>query len=705
MTERSETTQEPAQIGSPANERTVRTVAVEAGDALVGQIIALADEDSSTLGFLPHSAFEAAARRGTLLAAVHGTDLVGYALFALPRQHVRLVHLCVAKRHRGRGIARLLVEEVSARHRDRLGIILRCRRDYPAHHMWPSLGFRPRHETRGRGRKETVLVVWWREHGHPDLFSIAESYAVLRVALDFNVFLDLHTPQPRSGSVDSLALTQDWLRDQVELVVTSEIYAEIDEAADQGERARLRGAAAGYTELRADARRVQDVADKLIARVRATHQIDLSKDSNDLHDVRHVAEASVAGMPVLATRDDRLVKLLSDAAIEIGGVLVLHPADVVVRLDELTRAQVYRPAYLLDTQYTVAAVASGDTSELEHVFLDRPRGERRSDFVARLRRLATSPQQWERNVVRDPAGQAAAIYAGGQDEVELTVPIIRISSSKLGATIARQLLLLLRQRCRALGLSRLRLTDPFTSEAVVTAALDDGFYQHGQDLLALVIDACAPAAAINDRLSQIGTVLAMKIPTIAPRPPASTAAALERTLWPVKIIDAELPTFLIPIRPVWSSQLFGVPASLLPRPALLGMSPEHVYYRSPTPKVETAPARVLWYASGKLGSRDRVGAVVACSRLEDITLDEPKTLYTRFRHLGVWEREQIQTAAGRRGVALALRFFDTELLPYPVPLRRLRQLAARHDLKLALRSPQRLPPELFATIYQEGQTR
>jgi len=85
MTEGSGAAQEPAQDNSPVGESSVRTVAVEAGDALVGRIIALADEYSSTLGFLPHSAFEAAARSGTLLAAVQGTDLVGYALFALPR--------------------------------------------------------------------------------------------------------------------------------------------------------------------------------------------------------------------------------------------------------------------------------------------------------------------------------------------------------------------------------------------------------------------------------------------------------------------------------------------------------------------------------------------------------------------------------------------------------------------------------------------
>lgn len=702
MTRPSEAGQKPARQNSGAVGLAAWTVVVQAGDALIGKIITLADSASRTLGFLPRAAFEDHARDGTLLAAVEDSRLLGYALFDLPRQHVRLVHLCVAEQDRGRGVARMLVDDISARYHDRLGIKLRCRRDFPAHRMWPSLDFQPRNEIPGRGKQGTVLVVWWRDHGHPDLFSATATDAVLQVALDLNVFVDLTSPQSRSGSSDSIALDQDWLQGQIDLLVTSEIYAEIDEISDPTERARQRREADGYQQPRVDARQVRDIAIQLIDRVRATHQVDLSKDRSDLHDVRHVAEAIVAGLPVFATRDDRLIKLLSDAALELGGVRILHPADVIVRLDELTRAQIYRPAYLLETQYTVNAVGSSDAAELERVFLDRPRGERRADFVARLRQLS-APRRWERALIHDPAGQAVVLYAWGEHDGELVVPMIRVSPTPLGATIARQLLLLLRQQCRALGVNRLRLSDPFTSELVVAAALDDGFRQHHRDLLAFVIDACKPATAISQQLSQIEDALNMEVSTIAPQPGAPIGAALERTLWPAKIIDAQLPTFLVPIRPAWSSQLFGVPTSLLPKPVLLGMSREHVYYRSPTPRVETAPARMLWYVSGKPGSPDRVGAVVACSRLEEVILDDPDTLYARFRHLGVWHREQIQKAARRRSLALALRFFDTEVFPYPVPLRRLRQLADRHDLKLTLRSPQRLPSELFATIYQKGQ--
>ncbi|MFD7662352.1 GNAT family N-acetyltransferase [Streptomyces sp. NPDC059788] len=80
---------------------------------------------------------------GGLLVAVEHGEVIGYALFGLPKRspHVRLAHLCVAGEHCGNGVTRLLVEEIRRRHRDRLGIKAKCRRDYGISDMWTSLGF------------------------------------------------------------------------------------------------------------------------------------------------------------------------------------------------------------------------------------------------------------------------------------------------------------------------------------------------------------------------------------------------------------------------------------------------------------------------------------------------------------------------------------------------------------------------------------
>lgn len=71
---------------------------------VLAQAIALGNENKRTLGFLPHKAYEQACDSGTLLAIVEHGRVMTYALYSLPRQVVRLTHLCVNGESRGRGL-------------------------------------------------------------------------------------------------------------------------------------------------------------------------------------------------------------------------------------------------------------------------------------------------------------------------------------------------------------------------------------------------------------------------------------------------------------------------------------------------------------------------------------------------------------------------------------------------------------------------
>jgi len=53
----------------------------------------------------------------------------------------------------------------------------------------------------------------------------------------------------------------------------------------------------------------------------------------------------------------------------------------------------------------------------------------------------------------------------------------------------------------------------------------------------------------------------------------------------------------------------------------------------------------------------------------------------------------------------ALRFTNTELLPTPISLRRVRQIATTLRQPLVLRAPSLLSPDLFAALYREGRQR
>jgi GNAT superfamily N-acetyltransferase len=666
---------------------------------VLNQVVALGDRASKTVGFLPASVFEQAAHDGKLLVALEGEQVIGYAYFSLPRQEVRLVHLCVDPPMQRHGVARRLVQELSNRYQDREGIVLKCREDYPVNNMWPKLGFYQIRKVRGRGLIPSTLVVWFRDHGLPNLFSARETDAPLRVALDLNVFLDLQSAQPRPGARESKALIADWLAGQVELEIVPELIREINSLPGGSEREQQLVAASRYQLLPVSASTAEKLAHRLIDHVHEHAGVDLALDPSDRSDVQHIAEAATAGLRYFVTRDEGLINRISDAAVKVCGIRILRPADVIVHLDELTRAQLYRPAELLHTEYALAAVGSGREQEML-AFLDEAGGERKSTFLHRMREIAATTPRWERRVIRDPGGAAVAVYAMGREESTLVVPVLRVKPGhRLSDTIARQVLFLLRQECRAQGLRLVRLTDPHLPQMVRLAAVDDGFFDHDTDLVAFVIDVCAPTATVDAVLAEVAATMPMPLPPLPPQPSAVLAAALERRLWPAKLVDSGLSSFLMPIYPSWSSELFAIPRSLFPRPDLLGISREHVYYRSPRSCGETAPARLLWYVTNH--HRDGMKAVVACSRLEEIVVDDPHTLHRRFRHLGVWQQQQVEGRA-RNGRARALRFVDTEVFPRPVALDRLREPAGWSKRQPALQGPRRITSELFAAVYQEG---
>jgi hypothetical protein len=687
------------EMGASASALEIQVVHMRAEDTgLLGEVIALADQSRRTLGFMPQAAFGHAAAAGTLVAAIRDGHVAGYALYALPRQVVRLTQLCVATDMRGQGLARLLVDVVSERHSDRFGITLKCRKDYKENEVWSRLGFDSQGTVRGRSVRGYPLEVWWKDHGHPNLFSISESLGILRVALDLNVFVDLEIKPSRSGSAESRALADDWLVDQIELVVTPELLREIARLPDEAEKQRQQLAVRRYRTLSVDSKAADTVTARIIEHVRRMQNIDLSLDHGDASDVRHVAEAGLAGVTVLATRDTNLLRW-SAAATDLYGVRVMRPADVVLHVDELARAQAYQPVQLQDTEYRLAPVRSGSEDEIL-LFLNGTEGEQKAKFLSWIRPLLAGGRRWTRMILRSPDGSPIAFYATGAYDNQLEIPILRIIPQRIENTIARQLLYIFREEAIRQGRPVIRITDPCLANNIATAIRENGFIRHNGSWVGLVIRGCAEASIIDTLATGAAQSVDLRMPALRPHMSAAVAADLERALWPAKITDSELPTFLVPIKPAFASDLFGIPQTMFPRSGMLGISREHVYYRSPKPRVERAPARLVWYVTR---SGRGPAAVIGCSHLGEVVADKPAVLHQAFRHLGVWRRDQV-TAAARDGVALALRFADTEIFPRQISLRRLRQLAAAHRQNPLLRSPQKISADLFAAIYQEGQS-
>jgi predicted nucleic acid-binding protein/predicted transcriptional regulator/GNAT superfamily N-acetyltransferase len=683
------------------------------GSALLDAVRSLGDANRRWTGFLPSAAWSDYAQRGTILAAVAVTEqantaeLLGYAAYRLPRDEVVLAHLVVAQNARGNGIARLLVDELCTRYADRRGIRARCRRDWPAHHMWPRLGFIAQHDRPGRSARRDLLTTWWLDHGHPDLLTwTAGPSSGLAVVLDCNVFLDLHGDSVERShheiAESTRQLLQETLGGRIQLLVTPEIHNEIDRSAEASRRAALHATADSYPRLRVD----RDVVDVVFAAI-VDELPSQPTRPQARSDILHIAYAAAAGIGVLVTRDEPALKQLAGPALAVADVRLISPHELVLLVDELEDSAAYRPAALLGTGYGVAELGVGLGEEIRRAFLDTAGGERRRQFDTTMRDLASRRPVSHQIVYRDPGGEAAALLGCHPDGAALDVPLLRVRPGPLAGTLATQIVAGLRVLAAEQHLNRIRISDPQLSDAVRLAAAADGFDAAGADPVGVTVPALLPIAALPAALKRAcagmtqadaAAVATLKqaAESLATAVGAEAAAAMEHRLRPLRLLDADIPTWLVPIKPVWSSQLFGVPRQLFDRPDHLGISIEHVYYRFPRSAGEQVPGRVLWYATAP------EKAVIACSTLLEVTQGACDELWRRYRRLGVYTRDDVHKTGQHTGQVRALRVSDTEVFEPGVPLERLRALAEQHGHRLLLRSATAIDAKLFAAVLREA---
>ncbi len=667
----------------------------EADEEKLLAAVEMGNQASTTVGFLPIGAYRRAASDGHLLGAFRDNNLMGYALYGIARNRVRLTHLCVAPEWRGRHLAKEMVEWISAKHADSSGMRARCRHDYNLGDMWIALGFRRIGEKPGRSKEALPLVDWWLDHGHPNLFSVSSDEVVVRATFDLNILRDLVDPK-RQDARDSLALVDDQASDRLALIKTSALDAEIDNIAGP-----LRQACTDQAQL---FRHAEDSAQHVAAEVRAQivarladrgEELDTSQDGYDL---RHVVSAVLAGASVFITRDQDLVRRYSEIALELFGVRTMHPANVIIHLDELSRAEAYKPAALLNTDYSRRLLGVSDEENI--LRLNGSDGAQRPRALQRLLRdLAV--QGVERHGFFAPDEQLIAVHSLKVVGTVLEIQLLRVADHPMRDTVARQLLFALRKEAVDLGLSVLRLRDQYLSRAVRSAAHESGFIEGEAGPWAMTLDVCSSASEISQRAAEIASrIQEPQPPHLRPGLPRLAAADIETSWWPAKVLDSHLKSYLIPIQQSFSADLLGIPETMDRRADLLGLSREHVYYRSATPGAD-APSRIVWYISETGASSPHFAGAVACSQLIEVAEGEPGDLYRRFRHLGVWTEAQLR-GASTNGLVQAMVFANTELFARVVSRNELRDIAKRtKETHIPLR-PLQISPTFFEAVYRKG---
>lgn len=679
-------------------------------------VIALGKRNSKYLGQFPRGAFEDAAARGRILGGIDPQGaLAGYLLYRMSRTHAAIVHLCVASTARNQGIARFLFEELKSRTEECQGVVLRCRRDFPASKLWPKLGFHPVNERPGKSLTGEPLVVWLYSFGHPDLFTgtedpLGEHRAL--VALDANVLYDLQDPVS-SATEESKALSADWLSGELNLCVTEEILHEINRSESGSERSRRRKYAERFRRLSAESADEERISSAL----RPLFPEQMS--DNDESDRRHLVIAIAAGAPFFVTRDDRLLDISEEVYAQFG-LFVLRPCELVIELDKKVRGSEYAPARMAGSLTEVQRVTTPEIAQLAQTFQDYNRREVKSDFQQRIRELLGDPHTRATYVVRDETGRPMALYTlDRSQEDRIRVPLLRVLRGRLAQGLTHHILWNATNTAAGQGRQWVEVTEPYPPADAEEGFRQLGFVQQAQRWTKLVLRVAGPRITVLEALeaamegspeeSQDLTHLLDALSDPARMAYPQVSAEVERLLWPAKVTDASLPSFIVSIKPDWAAQLFDerlASQDLFGAEPHLALSVRNVYYRSAHPRVLKAPARVLWYVKDQKGVIGSM-SIRAVSYITEVSVDSAKELYRRFRRLGVYKWADVLGTAKKdpHGQIMAFAFTHTELLQNPIPWTIVQKTLEEIDgARNPLQGPVRISPRCFAELYRVGTT-
>lgn len=692
---------------------TVRIVTLDDTSPHMDAVIALGDQNSHFLGHFPASCFRREASRGRVIGAITDSrTLAGYVLFRITRGRAAVQHLCVSAECHRSGIARKLVDELKRRTAHLPYIICHCAREFPAYQVWHKLGFVPLDEKKGRGKTGRPLTTFVFEHRRAELFAQhleTTSRDTVVAAMDANVAFELQDAET-THNPEALALSDDWFQQEVSLWITDEIFAEVDRASEVSERKRRKGFLRQCRALSHSPQRFEEALTTLKALTGHDRRV------QDVSDLRQLAAAVAAGADAFLTRDNRLLGFADDIAAQTG-LEVLTPSDLIVRFDELSRKDDYAPVRLQGSPIRLRRVAERDIDSVVQRFLNNGAGERKGVFEKALRDRLSAPRQSECAIVEHDGLEPAAliVLCEGAARTRM-ISFLRVRPGRLAETLCRQLLRHAIHQASQGGAALLAYEDNAPLTPADGALRTMGFVPCGQRWVKVCLKGLVTTEEVTASLAQFcldHPVLAIGLSRVMDLCKAVTRtlaqeAELESLIWPAKLAESDIPTFVVPIQPRWAMNLFD---ARLGEQELFGGEPslvlntENVYFRSSRSRIVRPGGRILWYVS-----TDTTGTVQelrACSPVLSAEVDLAKALFARWRRLGVYRWDDVAAiAAGNpSGQAMAIHFGLTECFPNPVPLTDLQRivcLTRQSDNAPPFSAPVEVPADAFRQLYRHA---
>ncbi|MEH1916131.1 GNAT family N-acetyltransferase [Nostoc sp.] len=676
--------------------------------------------NSKTLGNFPKGAFEDhAARRQILVALDSESSCVGYLLYRRSRDWFAITHLCIDPSGRDKGAAKQLVDRLKQITTSARGIKLKCRRDYNLQGMWSSFGFIATLDVEARA-KNKKLTPWVFEHNPLPLFSTMiqqqlESKLCAIIAPD--IFLDLYGEENNENidSEEENILLADWVQAELNLCINDEIFNQINRVHNNQERDSQHYFAQSFTCLPCNNQRLEENLN-LLQQIIIKNNFVL-----DEYNLRYLARSITSESNVFLSRDKQLLDL-ADIIYENFRLSVIHPEELINQLDELRDKPDYQPVRISGTTLEQIQVRSGQEDLLVNYFYNSQLRENKTDFQQKIRHYLAEHDKFESIVVRESDNNPLALIVyGKQKKHELEILILRVGNHNLSSTLARHIIFKSILKSAREQRNFTRITDQYLESTISEAIQQDAFVKVSNGWMKANLSVVKTSSQLSEYLTNLVfnfgdeynfiRELANNINNENIVIDAQSSIDIERFLFPAKITDSEIATFIIPIQPRWASYLFDehLANQMLALPGFgskpeLAFNREAVYYRAiQNSRGLNAPCRILWYVSETQGEGrgkgfQDVGYISACSYVDEVIIGKSKELYRRFQRLGVYNErdiEKIQT--DKNANIMAIRFSDTELFNNHISFQELQQVLDKD--KLLLISPNKINNESFIKLY------
>ncbi|MDB5006053.1 MAG: acetyltransferase [Mucilaginibacter sp.] len=663
----------------------------------------------ATLGLMPKEAFIDSIKKKWVIVAVEGGFITGYLLFRYTNrnQSLSIVHLCVDKSSRGKGLSSKLIDKLVSLYKSSArGIKLSCRSDYlHAIEFWKKYNFQPKGTQPSRGSNQNVhLIIWWFSFGQDDLFSYSETDKV-KAVLDFNIIAKLRDLNINDECYEEVAhLQNDYLVSDVEYFKTSETISEIFRDQNAERKVRSTAFVKNFPELNIHKPSINDLENELQGLIPGI-------SDNDRSDRRQIAEAILSGFPYFITLDEGILKNKKHI-IDKYQLKVLKPSSLFLEIDVSTNAIDYFPSRLSGSNFSIKKATADESDLLSSFFLKHGDSEKKNDFTSCISLiLKNAGTLLLINEVDDYVGLVGHYDKGN----ELIVPLVRTKQYHLRQTIFMQNTYDLINYALKKNKEYIIITDKYLTGIEIAILESYGFYSHEKGYIRGIYN---KIASVHHLEADLGPMV-IHIPQLKPvlerfNMPLSDAETtlntyfLERQLWPLKLADSEIPCFIIPIKPAYAKELFDTKAA---KQDLFGSQPqliwnkENVYYRNLKPNIEKFPARILWYASQDDQS-NRQKSIVCSSYLDEVIIGPAKDLYKKYDKFGVfsWEKH-IKVLAKNdpfKDIKI-LRFSNSESFENVIAIKKIKAiLKMRGEKDNNFQSPLRIKASTFIELYCIG---